>query len=40
MPREFDLFEKSEEHKMKIDPVKFILEIINNIGDERERGIR
>jgi hypothetical protein len=37
MPQDLDILsEKSEEHKMKIDPVGFILEIINNIGDERD----
>lgn len=32
----FDTTETTEEHKMIIDPVGFISEIINNIGDQRD----
>ena len=32
----FDVSETTEEHPMIIDPVGFICEIINNIGDQRD----
>jgi hypothetical protein len=36
MAKEFEASEITEEHKMIIDPVGFISEIINNIGDQRD----
>jgi hypothetical protein len=36
MPKEFETTETSEEHRMIIDPVGFISEIVNNIGDQRD----
>jgi len=36
MAKEFEATGISEEHKMIIDPVGFISEIINNIGDQRD----
>lgn len=36
MAREFEATGTSEEHRMIIDPVGFISEIINNIGDQRD----
>jgi hypothetical protein len=36
MAREFEATETSEEHRMRIDPVGFVSEIINNIGDQRD----
>jgi len=36
MPSEFQARDTAEEHRMIIDPVGFISEIINNIGDQRD----
>jgi hypothetical protein len=36
LPNEFEIPITPEEHKMIIDPVGFIAEIINNIGDQRD----
>lgn len=36
MTNEIEVAEKTEEHKMIIDPVGFISEIINNVGDTRD----
>jgi hypothetical protein len=36
MVKEFEASEITEEHRMIIDPVGFISEIINNIGDQRD----
>jgi hypothetical protein len=36
MSKEFEATETTEEHRMIIDPVGFIAEIINNIGDQRD----
>lgn len=36
MAKEFEAAGTTEEHRMIIDPVGFISEIINNIGDQRD----
>ena len=36
MVKEFEAIETSKKHRMIIDPVGFISEIINNIGDQRD----